>query len=135
MSKKLCVLCLLLAASLAHAGPDVDHQKIDLVVPVGDPQAGREAFAALNCTSCHAVQGDRDLAQPVAMVPVPVLGSTHGKMSPGKLASSIVSPSHTVSKEVAVQTEGELSPMGDLTEAMTVRQLIDLVAFLRSLDN
>ncbi len=135
MSRRLWLLVLLLAASMAYAAPDVDHQKMDLVAPVGDPEAGREAFIALSCTTCHAVQGDRELAQPVAAVPVPVLGPAQGKMSPGKLASAIVSPSHTVSKEVTSRVEGELSPMGDFTEAMTVRQLIDLVAYLRSLDD
>ncbi len=135
MSKKLWILCLLLAASMAHAVPDADHQKIDLVIPAGDPQAGREAFIALSCTSCHAVKGDSKLAQPIAAVPVPMLGSAEGKKSPGKIASSIVSPSHIVSREVAGATEGELSPMSDLTGAMTVRQLVDLVAYVRSLDD
>ncbi len=135
MSKTLWIAILLLAASLAHAAPDADHQKIDLVIPLGDAQAGREAYVALSCTSCHAVQGDAELSKPVASIPVPVLGPEHARMSPGKLASAIVSPSHVVSKEVAAKTEGKLSPMGDFSEAMTVRQLVDLVAFIRSLDD
>ena len=134
MSKTIWIATLLLVASLAHAAPDADHQKIDLVIPAGDAQAGREAFVALSCTSCHAVAGDSELARPVAAVPVPVLGRDQAKMSAGKIASAIVSPSHTVSKEVAAKTEGELSPMSDLSETMTVRQLVDLVAYVRSLD-
>ena len=134
MSKMLWIACLLLGASMGYAAPDADHQKIDLVVPIGDAQAGREAFIALSCTSCHAVKGDSELSQPVAAVPVPVLGRSSAKMSPGKIASAIVSPSHVISKEVTSKTEGELSPMADLTEAMTVRQLVDLVAYVRSLD-
>ena len=133
MTKKLWIACLLLGASLVYAAPDADHQKIDLVIPIGDAQAGREAFIALSCTSCHAVEGDSELKEPVAAVPVPVLGPASAKRSPGKIASAIVSPSHVVSKEVASKTEGDLSPMADLTEAMTVRQLVDLVAFVRSL--
>ena len=47
MFKKLWIIaCLMLAASVAYAGPDAGYQKFDLVVPIGDPQAGREAFIA-----------------------------------------------------------------------------------------
>ncbi len=134
MPKKLLIAVLILGAPLAYAAPDAEFDKIDLVVPIGDAEAGREAFIALSCTSCHAVQGESGLAKPVSSAPVPVLGPEHAKMSPGKLASAIVSPSHTVSKEVAKKTEGALSPMADFSEAMTVRQLVDLVAYMRSLD-
>ncbi len=110
------------------------YQTLRLTLPEGDAAAGREAFVSLMCTSCHAVEGAEDLPKPVAQVPVPVLGSRHAKESPGKLASAIVSPSHEVSDEVLMKTWSELSPMGDFTSAITVRQLVDLVAFLRSLE-
>ncbi len=134
MSKTIWIVCLLLAASLAHAAPDLDHQKIGLVIPAGDAEAGREAFIALSCTSCHAVAGDSELTPPVAAVPAPMPGREQGKKSAGKIASAIVSPSHTVGKEVAAKTEGDLSPMSDFSESMTVRQLVDLVAYVRSLN-
>ena len=133
MSKSLLSVFLILMASIAPASMGAEYEKIELTVPPGDAQAGREAFIALSCTSCHAVKGDTELAAPVASVPVPVLGKTQAKKSPSKLASSLVSPSHLISQEVRAKTEGELSPMGDLTASMTVRQLLDLVAFLRSL--
>ncbi len=135
MPKKLLIAALILGASLAYAAPEAEYDKIDLVVPVGDAEAGREAFIALYCTSCHAVEGETGLAKPVSSAPVPVLGPESGKMSPGKLASAIVAPSHTVSKEVAKKTEGKLSPMADFSDTMTVRQLVDLVAYMRSLDD
>ena len=135
MSRTLLFTILILSASVAWAGPEADFEKVSFVLPNGDPEAGREAFVALSCTTCHAVDGDPELPRPVAVVPVPVLGPAHGKIGPGKIASSIVAPSHTISEEVRKNTEGELSPMGDLTESMTVRQLIDLVAYVRSLDD
>jgi len=122
------LLSLLTAASAAE-----DTQKLDLTVAAGDPEAGREAFLALMCTSCHAVAGEAEFPAPKTRGPVPVLGPEQAKLKPGKIATSIVSPSHKVSKEVSHQMEGELSPMGDFSEAMTVRQLIDLVAYVRSL--
>lgn len=49
-------------------------------------------------------------------------------------ASSIVAPSHEIGPEARKMMEGELSPMGDFSDAMSVRQLIDLVAYLDSLE-
>ena len=46
---------------------------------------------------------------------------------------SIFAPSHEISANLRGPREDELSPMGDFSEAMTIRQFIDLVAYLRSL--
>ncbi len=50
------------------------------------------------------------------------------------LATAIVSPSHQlspdVSTDVRARLEGVLSPMGDFSRVMTVRQLIDLHTYL-----
>ncbi|MCI0618468.1 hypothetical protein L0244_36280, partial [bacterium] len=54
--------------------------------------------------------------------------------SPGKLATSIISPSHEISKEVLKRGTGGMSPMGDYSEAMTVRQLLDLLAYLSPME-
>lgn len=47
-----------------------------------------------------------------------------------------MTPSHAISPnispEVRADIEGVLSPMGDFSRAMTVRQLIDLHAYLRA---
>lgn len=125
----------LLTFSLAAAATAGDYQKMSLTLPEGDAAAGREAFISLMCTSCHAVQGETDLPEPVVQIPVPVLGPRHAKRTPGKLATAIISPSHEVSDEVLMKTWSELSPMGDFSSAITVRQLVDLVAYVRSLDS
>jgi hypothetical protein len=48
-----------------------------------------------------------------------------------------MTPSHAISAdtsgEVRARLEGVLSPMGDFSHVMTVRQLIDLQAYVRSL--
>ena len=87
----------------------------------------------LFCTSCHLVAGDGELPQPVSANPGPILGTKHAVMAPGALASSVVSLSHIVTEAIAARSGGSLSPMGDFSDAMTVRQLVDLVAYLRSL--
>jgi hypothetical protein len=52
------------------------------------------------------------------------------------LSTAIVSPSHELSsgldEKVRAQLAGALSPMGDFSHMMTVRQLVDLHAYLRS---
>ena len=54
----------------------------------------------------------------------------------GYLTTAIVSPSHQISlrasPEVRARLEGALSPMGDFSSTMTVRQLVDIHAYLRS---
>lgn len=131
------MIVLLCASTLAYA-TTVDGERyveLSLIVPEGDPAAGREAMVELSCTSCHHVAGDSDLPRPVSSNLGPDLGGWHAAMDPGALASSIVSPSHTVAVDLTAQKDGKLSPMGDFSDAMTVRQLIDLVAYVRTLES
>ena len=116
--------------------PDADQQTLTLVLPKGDPEAGREAFHALSCDACHAVASEESSPPKISgPVPVPVLGRVQARLAPGDLATAILSPSHDVSPEVRRNLEGTRSPMGDFTEALTLRQLVDLVAYVRSLDD
>ncbi|MDX1631749.1 MAG: c-type cytochrome [Thermoanaerobaculia bacterium] len=128
-------IVLLLAAggifAITEAGQD--YMTIQLVAPEGDPSAGRAAFLELSCTSCHAVAGDRELPAPISANPGPTLGpiqAAHARADAGSIASSIVSPSHVVVEELGAEVRQRLSPMGDFSDAMTVRQLVDLVAYL-----
>jgi hypothetical protein len=52
----------------------------------------------------------------------------------GELVAAIIDPSHKLApgyKKESIQSGG-LSRMGDFGEAMTVREMVDLVAFLQS---
>jgi mono/diheme cytochrome c family protein len=121
------------ATALPAAEPEpATVSAITIAMPPGDPAAGREVFLELSCTTCHAVAGE-DFPAPVAHHAGPELAAAVGGLSAGRIASSIVAPSHQVPPETLEMMEGDLSPMGDFTEAMTVRQLIDLVAYLESL--
>ena len=105
----------------------------DLVLPAGDSVRGREAFIALRCSACHRVQG-ATLPAPVASPPVPItLGAAPSSYTDARLVTAIIAPSHAIARPEhgeSVATEG-LSRMGDFTSVMTVRQLVDIVAFLR----
>jgi len=105
-------------------------------LPDGDPEQGRVAFTEMKCHTCHTVKGHAELPAPVAEPPLPVAlgGRVTYPPSDGELVTSIVNPSHKISSRYArdLYRSGTLSRMADFTETMTVRQLIDLVAFLHT---
>jgi mono/diheme cytochrome c family protein len=121
----------LAAAACASSPSQPPAVREEVVLPVGDPTAGRAAFIALSCTSCHGVLGDPDLPPVVSANPGPMLGPLQAERQLGWIVTSIVSPTHEIPPEVRLELEGTESPMPDYSYAMTVRQLIDLVAYLR----
>jgi hypothetical protein len=102
-------------------------------LPDGDPVKGREAFVANRCYACHEVSG-MELEAPVAeTVPIRLGGVVVSPRTDGELATAILNPSHRLAHgpREAVKS-GTLSRMGDFTETMTLREMIDIVAFLQS---
>lgn len=110
---------------------------VGLDLPDGDAARGRVVLQDMKCYTCHQVRGHEDLPAPVAEPPVHiVLGGSPGyARSDTELVNAILNPSHRISARYARGdlTEGERSRMGDFSEVMTVRQLLDLVTFLQSL--
>ena len=104
-------------------------------LPDGSVEKGKEAFLALQCYTCHRVDGV-ELPPPVATAPTnTVLG---GKVTYirtyGELVTSVINPSHGLAPGFTADQikEGKLSPMPEFNHLMTVQQMIDLVAFLQS---
>lgn len=105
----------------------------------GDIDEGRQAFVDLQCHQCHSIAG---VSLPVlAGAPPPILelgGETLVVKSYAELLTSIINPNHRISERYRDQQLLEAvlpleSPMPlPHIENMTVRQLIDLVAFLDS---
>lgn len=104
-----------------------------LRLPRGDAAAGKEAFVALGCHNCHAVVGVV-LPTPVAAPPAPGLGNPWPvPPSEERLLASILDPSHDINRlfpERMTQDPTGHSRMGDFSRVMTVRQLVDIAAFL-----
>jgi sulfur-oxidizing protein SoxX len=105
----------------------------------GDIAAGRQAFIDHRCHQCHSVAG---VPLPeLAGAPAPLLelgGETTSIKSYAELMTSIVNPNHFISERyrdrLLLNAEVPLEspmPTPDI-DNMTVRQLIDLVAFLDS---
>lgn len=106
-------------------------------LPDGDVERGKATFMELNCHTCHNVKGT-DIPAPskeYAYVRVVELGGQIRKVKTyGELVTSIINPSHVLApgypKELI--SKGNQSAMPDFNDKMTIRQLIDLVAFLQS---
>ena len=119
------------------SGGGADYETVMLTLPRGSADAGRQTFVDLRCSSCHTVEGDSGLPAPVSDSPGPPLGPALSDRPPGSVATAIVAPSHAMSIRTSPETranvEGVLSPMGDYSDTMTVRQLVDLIAYLDEL--
>lgn len=100
-------------------------------LPKGDAAAGRKAFKDINCLTCHHVAGDPEFTAGSGLGPV--LGPKQADYAAGWIANSIVSPSHTIALEAEDKGDEVPSLMGDFTDKMTVKQMIDLVAYIKSL--
>ena len=104
-------------------------------LPDGDAERGRILFTELRCHECHRLDGI-ELQQAATGLARPVLlgGETLYAKTDGDLVTSIIHPSHRISRVYPtelVSVDGK-SKMRDYNDALTVRQLIDLVAFLHS---
>ena len=119
--------------------PETDSEPatVTMALPAGDVGAGRQAFQDLRCTTCHAVPSEKEFPVPVSASAGPVIDARMGQLDVSYLVASIMTPSHAMSLNLkgdvqALRLEGTRSPMGDFSYAMTVRQLVDLYAYLRS---
>lgn len=100
----------------------------------GDIAKGKAAFVALQCHTCHEVEGV-DLPRPTVQPPVPVTlgGQVTQVITDGYLVTSIINPSYDLAfyPKDQITAHGK-SRMPDYADKVTARQLSDLVAFLQS---
>ena len=110
-------------------------------LPPGDVDRGLATFTQLECNSCHRIDNvvtqlegnaGRDL-----VVSVTLGGTTTRVKTYGDLVTSIINPSHKLSRGNTPDTVTEAgeSRMRDYNNSMTVQQLVDLTAFLQNTYN
>ncbi len=123
----------------ALAGGCASASLFGFPVEEGDIVAGRQAFIDHRCHQCHSVAAER--LPPLAGADRPILelgGPTAVVKSYAELTTSIINPNHAISQRYRDQQLAKLqitidSPMvRPNLDTMTVRQLIDIVAFLDS---
>ena len=104
-------------------------------LPDGNIENGKAAFLALKCHTCHRVDGV-ELPPPVSTAPTNIVlgGEVTRIRTYGELVTSVINPSHGLAPGFKKEQlkDGKLSPMPEFNDSMTVRQMIDIVAFLQS---
>ena len=108
-----------------------------VVLPKGDAGAGRQAFESLKCYLCHRVARESRFPAPVADMRGPDLDVKLRMQDPSDIAAAIIVPSHSSSVRSSDAVKKALgqqmnSPMADFSAALTIRQLADLLAYLRT---
>ena len=106
-----------------------------LRLPNGDVVAGERAFRDLGCNGCHSIVGEERLIKGSKRGVIVELGGLVAHIEThGELVTSIVNPSHGFPRqyERADVTEKGASIMTNFNEKMSVKQLIDLTAYLQS---
>src|SRR5262245_46327508 len=97
-------------------------------LPKGDAVKGRAVFSKYECYYCHQVRGE-DFPEPTETAPEL---SQMAPLHPVEFfAESIISPNAAVPNEY--RNSDGTSPMPDFTDKMTLRELIDVSAYIASL--
>lgn len=91
----------------------------------GDPLAGRRAFVGMQCIDCHRVAEDPALPRGRRAVAGPELRGL-GHRAPQEVARRITSRETGAGEALFDRT------MKDYAQPLTARQLVDIVAYLRS---
>ena len=97
--------------------------------PPGDAARGRAVFVKLKCFTCHTVRGEN---VPAPSRPGPDLTDA-GNRHPGYLVESIMNPNAMIVDGPGYTDDRGLSIMPDYRDNLTVGELIDLVAYLKTL--
>jgi copper resistance protein D len=98
--------------------------------PPGDAAKGREVFARLECYTCHAVAGEK-FPRPSKVGPAL---SDVGRHHPaGYLLESVINPNAVIVEAPGYTGPDGRSIMPDYRDSLSTRELIDLIAYLKSL--
>ena len=102
-------------------------------LPEGDPVAGREVFVAMQCYTCHTIAGEEfPPVKPAERVPAPELTGVGALHPAAYLAEAILNPSAVVVEGPGYADAEGFSNMPNFADVLTVRQWLDLVAYLQS---
>jgi mono/diheme cytochrome c family protein len=120
------VFSIVLLFSVGVACKSERHSSVGFRVPAdGSAERGRQAFVELRCNSCHKVAGV-DLPGPAVQPSAPVVlgGEVDEKLSDAYLVAVMIHASEQ-------HTAGS-GRMPNFADKITVRQMVDVIAFLQS---
>ncbi len=117
-----------------HMSPGGVPKGWKFTVPPGDPKAGRAAYAKFECFKCHAVKGEEFPAVTKTATDVGPDLTGMGSHHPAEyFAESIIDPNAVILTDKGYTGPDGKSIMPDYSQSMTLRELIDVVAYLKSL--
>jgi Cytochrome c len=103
-------------------------------LPSGEPKEGREVFVKLECFKCHEVKGEHFPGVARQSTDVgPDLTGMGGHHPSEYFAESILNPNAVIVTGPGYTGPDGLSVMPDYRESLTASDLVDLVAYLKSL--
>jgi len=98
--------------------------------PSGDAAKGRAVFARLECYTCHAVGGEK-FPRPSKVGPA--LSDVGHHHPAGYLLESVINPNAVIVEAPGYTGPDGRSIMPDYRDSLSTRELIDLIAYLKSL--
>ena len=98
----------------------------------GDPEKGREVFVKFECFACHEVKGEKFPAPDPGKVG-PELSAMAAAHSPEYFAEAIINPNALIEKGRGYEAPDGSSKMPTFNDDLTVRDVVDLVAYLLNL--
>lgn len=120
-----------------EAPPRQEHRmpkEWTFTLPQGNSHAGREVFIAMECYKCHAVQGEQFPGTPADVGGVgPELTDMGAMHPPEYFAESIIAPNAVLTEGPGSVGADGRSRMPTYNQILTIEQLLDLVAYLKSL--
>lgn len=132
---KSCRLSFAIPVVLLILAAGCGSQEQGFALPPGDAIRGKATFISLGCTQCHSVANEVEL-HPLgdAEAHFEIGGYVTKVGTYGDLVTSIINPSHKISRSRTmadhVETGGD-STMIEINRVMTVQELIDITTFLK----
>ncbi len=104
------------------------------LVPPGDSAEGRKVFVAMQCFACHEIKGEHFPQAPEKPGDVGPELTGMGAHHPAEyFAEKLLNPNRVILEGPGYTGPDGLTKMPDYADSMTLRQLIDLVAYLKGL--
>ncbi len=101
--------------------------------PDGNAENGKRAFLDLGCPSCHNLAGEPPGAAVQSADAVTLGGEVERKLSDAYLFTALIYPAHALAPLPKERiTTGGVSRMPAFADKISVRQAIDMVAFLQT---
>lgn len=104
------------------------------LLPSGDAVEGRKVFVAMECFACHDVKGESfPQSSKIPRANGPALTGMGAHHPAEYFAESIINPNRVIVQGPEYTGTDGLSKMPSYADSMTLKQLVDVVAYLKSL--